>query len=229
MIFRVKKMKETTWYIVPTITPNILRHCSKCNRKMPYYCSEKFRANANQSRVDIWLIYKCTKCDNTWKLTLYKGMRPHELPEGLFDKFVNNDVNLAWQYAFNRNFLKQHGYTVDYTNVDYTVHQNEQNLPSRHCEEYSDEAIQGFGLLRYARNDEHRIAKDCRGNDAFLLHVKGSYSFDLKLSALLARVLDTSIGQIKRLAESGRISTSLDIDIMKYRIKSEHDISIRIE
>jgi len=209
-------MNEKTGHIVPSQTPNIIRHCSKCNRKMAYYCSEKFRANANQTRVDIWLIYKCVKCDNTWKLTLYKGIRPHELPEGLFDKFVENDAALAWQYAFDRNFLKQQGCIIDYSNVNYTVNQpkTDDNTP-RHCEERSDEAIQTTGLLRFGRND------DCEGVDSYhadapvLVHVKSDYSFDLKLSALLARMLDTSIGQIKGLTERRHISANQDIDIIK--------------
>jgi len=185
---------ETTWHIVPTQTPNIIRHCSKCNRKMPYYCSEKFRANANQSRVDIWLIYKCTKCDNTWKLSLYKGVRPHELPTGLFDKFVNNDAALAWQYAFDRNFLKQHGCTVDYTNVGYTV----------------------------------KVTNEQGWETPVHVHVESQYSFDLKLSVLLARILDTSVGQIKRLADMGHISASPEINIMKHRIKANQCITVII-
>jgi len=88
---------------------------------MPYYCSKKFRVNANQSRVDIWLIYKCTKCDKTLKLSIYKGIRPHDLPSGLFDKFIVNDEVLAWKYAFDRNFLRQHDCVIDYTNVGYII------------------------------------------------------------------------------------------------------------
>ena len=183
---------EITWRITPTKTPDVIRHCSKCNRKMPYYCSEKFRANANQSRVDIWLIYKCTKCDNTLKLSICKGVRPHELPTGLFDKFVNNDALLAWQYAFDRNFLKQHDCTIDYSSVEYIVD----------------------------------IIDDCDWKAPVTVHVKSQYSFDLKLSALLARMLDTSIGQIKRLADAGQISASLGINIMKYRIRADQCLTL---
>jgi len=185
---------ETTWRIIPTATPTIIRHCSKCNRKTNYYCSNKFRVNANQSRVDIWLIYKCTKCDSTWKLATNKGIRPHELPAGLFDQFIDNDAALAWQYAFDRNFLKQHSCEVDYTNVGYTV---------ENTNEY-------------------------KSDTPLLAHVNSQYSFDLKLSALLAKMLDTSIGQIKRLADAGQISTDPEINIMKHKIKADHCIAIKV-
>ena len=31
-----------TLHITPITLPTINRHCSKCNKKMPFYCSEKF-------------------------------------------------------------------------------------------------------------------------------------------------------------------------------------------
>ena len=115
------KYDEITCNIVPTNTPLIIRHCSKCNRKMEFYCSEKFRMNANQTRVDIWLIYKCSKCDTTLKLTISKGIKPNDISSVLFDQFTNNDVQLAWKYAFDLNFLKQNACVVQYTNVKYRV------------------------------------------------------------------------------------------------------------
>ena len=112
---------KVTWHIVPTNTPLVIRHCSKCNRKMEFYCSEKFRMNGNHTRIDIWLIYKCSKCDTTLKLTIVKGIKPHDISRILFDQFTNNDVQLAWKYAFNRDFLKQNECIVQYTDVKYYV------------------------------------------------------------------------------------------------------------
>jgi len=115
------KYNEAIWRIVPQNTPAVIKHCSKCNKKMAFYCSEKFRLNSNQQRVDIWLIYKCTKCDTTWKLSLIRGIKPHDLTAQLFDKLTNNDKALAWKYAFDRNLLKQSGYEIDYSCVNYSV------------------------------------------------------------------------------------------------------------
>ena len=112
---------ETAWRIVPTSTPLIIRHCSKCNKKMAFYCSEKFRVNANQARVDVWLIYKCQKCDSTWKLTIKKGVKPRDLQAGLFDRLVDNDRELAWLFAFDRNFLRQNACVADYSSVEYKI------------------------------------------------------------------------------------------------------------
>ena len=221
----LKEYKQTTWYIVPENTPAIIKHCSKCNQKSNYYCSEKFRINANQSRVDIWLIYKCKKCDSTWKLAINKGIRPRDVPAGLFEQFIDNDKDLAWQYAFDRQFLRQHSCVVDYAGVGYVV-----------------QGVEAWDGPLHVR-------------------VVSPFIFDLKLSALLAKALGVSVGQIKKLAESGMISASLDawassqaaspsssqrerpgsqrerpaldagtleIDIMKHRIKSDFDVFLHL-
>ena len=112
---------EANWLIIPTTTPQIIKHCSKCNKKMNYYCSEKFRLNGNHTRIDIWLIYKCVKCDTTWKLTIKKGIKPHDISQELFEKFTHNDKELAWQYAFNQQFLSQQACVVDYTGIEYNI------------------------------------------------------------------------------------------------------------
>ncbi|MCL1863419.1 MAG: DUF1062 domain-containing protein [Defluviitaleaceae bacterium] len=117
---------EVTWCVIPKNTPLIIRHCSKCNKKMEYYCSEKFRINSNSTRLDIWLIYKCSKCDTTLKLSIYKGIRPNDIPRELFDHFTHNDINLAWDYAFDRDFLKRNDCAVKYMDVKYYIEGFEQ-------------------------------------------------------------------------------------------------------
>ncbi|MCL2197596.1 MAG: DUF1062 domain-containing protein [Defluviitaleaceae bacterium] len=115
------RYKEVTLQIIPKCTPLIMRHCSKCNRKMGFYCSEKFRVNANQTKIDIWLIYKCQKCDTTCNLTVKRGIKPHDLSADMFDKFTNNDTELAWEYAFDKHFLRQNNCVVSYENIEYSV------------------------------------------------------------------------------------------------------------
>jgi len=135
-----------------------------------------------------YIIIKCTKCDSTWKLTIKKGIRPRDLAPGLFERFVNNDKLLAWQYAFDQQFLRQNASVVDYTDVGYSV-----------------EGIMPF-------------------DGPLLVHLKCPYTFDLKLSALLAKALSTSVGQIKKLADRIALPASLECDITKLRIKADIDI-----
>jgi len=161
---------------------------------MEFYCSEKFRINGNHTRVDIWLIYKCIKCDTTLKLTIKRGIKPHSLSKELFDQFTNNDASLAWKYAFDRQFLKQHECEVNYANVKYSIEGFESPDLSKHLH----------------------------------IHLKSQYIFDLKLSTFLANALDISVGKIKKLAINGMVMTSPKCDIIKYRIRSDIDIQLRL-
>jgi hypothetical protein len=61
------------------------------------------------------------KCDTTLKLTIDKGIKPHDISSVLFDQFTHNDVKLAWKYAFDKNFLKQNACIAKYTDIDYHV------------------------------------------------------------------------------------------------------------
>lgn len=159
---------------------------------MGFYCSEKFRLNSNSQKVDIWLIYKCSKCDTTWKLSLMRGIRPSDLTPEIFDKLTNNDKELAWQYAFDKQLLKQSGYVIDCTGVDYCV-------------------------------DRFR---DPGSEEPICVRLISQYFFDLKLSTFLAKQLGISVGEVRKLAQQNLISTSLDCDIMKYRIRTDFTITL---
>jgi len=160
---------------------------------MEYYCSEKFRMNGNHTRIDIWLIYKCSKCDTTLKLTIVKGIKPHDISSELFDRFTHNDATLAWDYAFDRNFLKKNDCVVRYTDVMYCV--------------------EGFEPQKWDNN--------------LIVHLKNKYLFDLKLSVLLAGIFGISIGRLRSIVNDGLISVRPLCDIMKYRIKTDIEISIQ--
>jgi len=158
---------------------------------MEFYCSEKFRMNGNHTRIDIWLIYKCSKCDTTLKLTIDKGIKPHDISSELFDSFTNNDTKLAWDYAFNREFLKKNDCVVEYSNVEYDI-----------------EGIEYFEGIE-PQNWENNL----------IIHLKSKYLFDLKLSAVLARILGVSVSKLRGIVNDGLITVSPTCDIMKYRIR----------
>lgn len=189
---------EAIWTVRPLKTPVVIRNCSKCNKKMPFYCSEKFRLNGNHTRVDIWLIYKCEKCDSTWKLTLKKGIKPHDIPAELFERFINNDPLLAWEYAFDTRLLKQNACEMDYSCVGYTV------------EVTAADTAAGDAL----RAPLH-------------IRIQCPHRFELKLSALLASRLGVSMQQLKKMVENGVVTASPTNDIIKYRIRANLEVWVK--
>ena len=76
-------------------------------KKQEFINSGKFRVNANGNSVDVWLIYRCKKCKHTWNLTIYERIRPKKIPTDLYELFLNNDEETAYQYGNNVEFLKK--------------------------------------------------------------------------------------------------------------------------
>lgn len=102
-------MKKIIWKIEPLGLPLVLRHCKKCGKTSEFSCSGQFRVNAQRKYLDIWLIYKCAKCDTTWNAALYSRVSSQTLSTGLLERFYSNDERLARQYAVDFQFLKGNG------------------------------------------------------------------------------------------------------------------------
>ncbi len=96
-----------TYEIIAQETPYIKRNCSKCKTNTEFYCSEKFRVNANQKIVDIWLIYNCTHCEGTWNYPILSRVNINKIDSMLIQKFMNNDKETIWYYAFQITKLRK--------------------------------------------------------------------------------------------------------------------------
>lgn len=89
-----------TWEVKVKNTPLLIKKCSHCESDR-FYCSDKFRMNAQKKNIDVWLIYRCVKCDNTCNLTLLSRSKPDLIDKTLFHNFSMNDKDTAWKYAFS--------------------------------------------------------------------------------------------------------------------------------
>lgn len=98
-----------TWDIQYHDPPAILRHCKKCGKKSEFTCSGEFRINAQQKDLDVWLIYRCTRCNTTWNSAIYSRISPQKLGTDLLQRFSCNDKNLAMQYAMDFPLLQRNG------------------------------------------------------------------------------------------------------------------------
>ena len=90
---------EYIWEIKVKNTPTLKRKCNHCNSNR-FYCSNKFRMNAQKRNIDVWLIYRCVECDSTYNLTILSRTKPELIKKDLFSKFSENDEKLSWEYAF---------------------------------------------------------------------------------------------------------------------------------
>lgn len=100
-----------TWRVAPLQPPLVRRHCSRCSTDRTFACSLKFRANAQKKRLDVWLIYRCCRCADTWNLPLFERAAAGDIDA--FDAIARNDPALALRYAFDRTRLLRHGAIED--------------------------------------------------------------------------------------------------------------------
>ena len=69
-------MYEIVWKIECAGLPTAERHCKKCGAWRAFECSGCFRVNAQKRMLDVWLIYKCPECDDTWNMTVLSRVAP---------------------------------------------------------------------------------------------------------------------------------------------------------
>lgn len=114
-------LNKYQWELIPENLPIVKRSCPKCNEKVNYINSEKFRVNANKNNIDIWLIYKCEKCKSTWNMTIYERVKPCNISKQEYAGFLSNDIELAREYAFNLSIYNKNKVEAVMDNINYRV------------------------------------------------------------------------------------------------------------
>ena len=180
-------------------TPLLIKKCSHCDSDR-FYCSDKFRMNAQKKNIDVWLIYRCVKCDNTCNLTLLSRSKPDLIDKTLFHSFSMNDKDTAWKYAFSTEMERKNNLRLDYGSVEYEV------IPNTSLED----------LLNLS-------------NEVIKIHIKYEFEFDLKLSSLIKRCFSLSANQVKRMFENGIITISGNKPPQKHKVKDGDMILIQRE
>lgn len=188
-----------TWEVKVNNTPLLIKKCSHCDSDR-FYCSDKFRMNAQKKNIDVWLIYRCVKCDNTCNLTLLSRSKPDLIDKTLFHSFSMNDKDTAWKYAFSTEMERKNNLRLDYGSVEYEV------IPNTSLED----------LLNLS-------------NEVIKIHIKCKFEFDLKLSSLIRRCFSLSANQVKRMFEDGIITITSNKPPQKHKVKDGDMILIQRE
>ena len=188
-----------TWKVKVKNTPLLIKKGSHCDSDR-FYCSDKFRMNAQKKNIDVWLIYRCVKCDNTCNLTLLSRSKPDLIDKTLFQSFSMNDKDAAWKYAFSTEMERKNNLRLDYGSVEYEV------VPDTSLED----------LLNLS-------------NEVIKIYIKCEFEFDLKLSSLIRRCFSLSANQVKRMFDDGIITISGNKPPQKHKVKDGDMILIQKE
>ena len=185
-----------TWEIRVKNCPLLIKKCSHCDSDR-FYCSDKFRMNAQKKNIDVWLIYRCVKCDNTCNMTLLSRTKTDLIDKKLFHSFSMNDREVAWQYAFSAGVASRNNLQLDYDSVEYEV-------------------INTVSLEDILNMSSEIIS----------IRVKCDFDLILKLSSLIKRCLPLSSTRLKLLFEKGYISLLSGKTSSKCKVKNVDTILI---
>ncbi|MGN7864338.1 DUF1062 domain-containing protein [Chryseobacterium sp. 22458] len=96
------------------------KKCNHCDSDR-FACSDKFRLNAQKKNIDIWLIYRCVKCNNTYNMTLFSRIRTESVRKEIFSKMSENNTEIAWEYAFSHEIRRKNNVEADTDSVEYEI------------------------------------------------------------------------------------------------------------
>ena len=116
-------MKILLWEDCLPHAPTVVKHCKRCDKKSGFKSSGLFRVNAQQKKLDIWLIYKCQTCDTTWNLTVLSRVNPKSMAHDILDRYTNNDNELALKHSTDVALIKHNG--AESNTADFIIHGNE--------------------------------------------------------------------------------------------------------
>ncbi len=93
-------MESCVWRVVALAVPAWPEPCARCDRIRPHESTWRFRVNAQGSRHDVWLVYRCPHCGNRRNRRIARRLRARELGSSALAGYLGNDPDLARAHAF---------------------------------------------------------------------------------------------------------------------------------
>lgn len=113
--------KKIEYRIKPAKSYEIRRNCSGCGCKTVFHNTDCFRVNANGNKVDVWLIYQCSKCKHTYNLTIYERQKPDCISSREFEDFQHNSPELAFRYGTDVSLFNRNKAEIAWEQADYEL------------------------------------------------------------------------------------------------------------
>jgi hypothetical protein len=108
------------WILRAIESPRVFRRCGRCEEKRPFLSSEKFRVNSQKRRIDVWLIYRCCACNDTWNCEVIERAAPEKIGPDALDRFRENDAGEARRRAFDVAAITRLGVEVE-RSIPYAI------------------------------------------------------------------------------------------------------------
>ena len=88
------------WRVEPLAVPPLAAACPHCRASDRFESAGRFRVNANQARLDVWLLYRCARCAHTLKRRLLRRAPVGAIAEDRLDAYFRDEPALARAHAF---------------------------------------------------------------------------------------------------------------------------------
>lgn len=111
-------MHSISWFVKAKNAPSVMRRCGACDSDR-FFCSEKFRVNANGSRLDAWLIYKCARCGATLNIEVISRKEVKKVDPLMHLRLMENDRALALAVGLDRRLICRNGTQMDFGSVEF--------------------------------------------------------------------------------------------------------------
>lgn len=181
-------IKKEEWTILPGEAPAIRRNCSGCRKSSIFRSSGNFRMNANGNKLDVWLIYRCEKCDTSWNMDIYTRVAPGTLGQDLYNRFLENDADTALEFGCRKEILSRNKAEALWEQVPLKV------------EKTFHEAKDAGETLDYA---ERMISAENTVPVERIVSIHNPYEIPMRLDKLLCRELNCSRKDVACLEDSG--------------------------
>lgn len=127
-------LRKIEYRVVPDQSFDIIYSCSGCGCKTNFKNTNRFRVNANGNKLDVWLIYQCSKCKHTKNLAIYERQNPARIPPEEYQLFLANNEELALEYGTNYSFFRKNQVEVDNENIFYHYENEKAEQELTFCE-----------------------------------------------------------------------------------------------
>ena len=159
----------------------VIRNCPKCGRKTHFINTKKFRINANGNKLDIWLIYQCEECKHTLNLAIYERQRVSSIPREEYQRFLENNEQLAEMYGKNMQLFRKNKADIDFDRLSYD-----------------------FVKL-------HEGAENSELGEQIVVTINNPYQLKIRPEKQIAEVLGLSRSQVKSLLDKGEIALKVEL------------------
>lgn len=198
----MQSIKKITWEVLPVEAPLYIKKCSKCKVSNQFYCSNRFRMNNQKKNSDVWLIYKCVECDNTFNITIHSRIKPHLIEENIYDKYINNDAEEAVRLSLDTDIINKNHIRVDYSSVRYEISVSHE-----------------MTLNEMIFLDEDQID----------IYISYPFNLNLRLSRIIRERLNISLNELSHMLEENILSISNMEDLKRDKLKDNTIVTINRE